>query len=250
MVTKPAEQTPLSALYHAHLAKLASVPDGVFNVIIIFGKTAGAAISHHMDIDKAAAKSNLKQVSLELGGKSPPVIFDDADINVAADLALLGILFNQLIILKLPLTPQLSFSTSRLSNSIPPSNSSSKFSEMSIIARRGIHFFHKLNAENVPVALIEKGQSGVIDASLTLIGERAKLKGELVRALGGAVASTSLLGVPLGHNSSFLQGPAFGPPRIREAIWCGSTNSTTEEGKELNDPRVLTDVGDVPVQEI
>ncbi|KAM1284800.1 hypothetical protein ACFX2J_027453 [Malus domestica] len=74
--------------------------------------------------------------------------------------------------------------------------------------------------------------------------------GELVRALGGAVASTSLLGVPLGHNSSFLQGPAFGPPRIREAIWCGSTNSTTEEGKELNDPRVLTDVGDVPVQEI
>ncbi|KAM1284801.1 hypothetical protein ACFX2J_027454 [Malus domestica] len=95
MVTKPAEQTPLSILYRAHLAKLASVPDGVFNVIIIFGKTAGAAISHHMDIDKAAAKNNLKQVSLELGGKSPPVIFDDADINVAADLALLGILFNQ-----------------------------------------------------------------------------------------------------------------------------------------------------------
>lgn len=55
-------------------------------------------------------------------------------------------------------------------------------------------------------------------------------KGELVRALGGAVASSSLLGVPLGHNSSFLQGPAFAPPRIREAIWCGSTNSTTEEG--------------------
>ncbi|CAN6566399.1 unnamed protein product [Malus baccata var. baccata] len=125
-----------------------------------------------------------------------------------------------------------------------------QFAEMSIIGRRGIHFLHKLNAENVPVALIEKGQSRVIDASLTLIRERAKLKGELVRALGGAVASTSLLGVPLGHNSSFLQGPAFAPPRIREAIWCGSTNSTTEEGKELNDPRVLTDVGDVPVQEI
>lgn len=51
-----------------------------------------------------------------------------------------------------------------------------------------------------------------------------------MRALGGAVASASLLGVPLGHNSSFLQGPAFAPPRIREAIWCGSTNPTTEEG--------------------
>ncbi|KAF5466991.1 hypothetical protein F2P56_016868 [Juglans regia] len=121
---------------------------------------------------------------------------------------------------------------------------------MSTIGRRGIHYLHKLNSANVSAALLEKGQNRVIDASLTLIRERAKLKGELVRALGGAVASASLLGVPLGHNSSFLQGPAFAPPRIREAIWCDSTNSTTEEGKELNDPRVLTDVGDVPVQEI
>ncbi|TQD96437.1 hypothetical protein C1H46_017932 [Malus baccata] len=95
MVTKPAEQTPLFALYCAHLAKLVGVPDGVFNVITGFGKTAGAATNHHMDIDKAAAKSNMKQVSLELGGKSPLVIFDDGDINMAADLALLGIIFNQ-----------------------------------------------------------------------------------------------------------------------------------------------------------
>lgn len=118
------------------------------------------------------------------------------------------------------------------------------------LGRAGIHYLHKLNAANVPKELIEKGQNRVIEASLTLIRERAKLKGELIRAMGGAVASASLLGVPLGHNSSFLQGPAFAPPRIREAIWCGSTNSTTEEGKELNDPRVLTDVGDVPIQEI
>ncbi|XP_021827699.1 aldehyde dehydrogenase family 2 member C4 [Prunus avium] len=110
MVIKPAEQTPLSALYYAHLAKLAGVPDGVLNVITGFGQTAGAAISYHMDIDKvsftgstevgrlvmeAAAKSNLKQVSLELGGKSPLVIFDDADIDMAADLALLGVLYNK-----------------------------------------------------------------------------------------------------------------------------------------------------------
>ncbi|PIA50073.1 hypothetical protein AQUCO_01300658v1 [Aquilegia coerulea] len=104
--------------------------------------------------------------------------------------------------------------------------------------KRGIHYLHKLNAAastNVPASLIENGQKRVIDASLTLIRERAKLKGELVRALGGAVASTSLLGVPLGHNSSFLQGPAFAPPRIREAIWCGSTNSTTEVVQEIRD---------------
>ncbi|KAK9910811.1 hypothetical protein M0R45_034754 [Rubus argutus] len=121
---------------------------------------------------------------------------------------------------------------------------------MSILGRRGIHYLQKLNAPNVPADLIHKGQDRVIDASLTLIRERAKLKGELVRACGGAVATSSLLGIPLGHNSSFLQGPAFAPPMIREAIWCGSTNSTTEEGKELRDPRVLTDVGDLPVQEI
>ncbi|CAM8901839.1 unnamed protein product [Rhodiola kirilowii] len=124
------------------------------------------------------------------------------------------------------------------------------FAGMKNIWRRGIHHFPNLNAPNVPKELLEKGQQRVIDASLTLIRERAKLKGELVRALGGAAASSSLLGVPLGHNSSFLQGPAFAPPRIREAIWCGSTNATTEVGKELNDPRVLTDVGDIPVQEL
>ncbi|XP_052183123.1 aldehyde dehydrogenase 1-like [Diospyros lotus] len=110
MVVKPAEQTPLSALYCAHLAKLAGVPDGVLNVITGFGPTAGAAISSHMDIDKvsftgstevgrlimqAAATSNLKQLTLELGGKSPLIIFDDADVDKAADLALFGICFNK-----------------------------------------------------------------------------------------------------------------------------------------------------------
>ncbi|KAL2929303.1 Aldehyde dehydrogenase family 2 member C4, partial [Bienertia sinuspersici] len=106
MVVKPAEQTPLSALFYAHLSKLAGIPDGVLNVVNGYGETAGAAIASHMDIDKvsftgsaevgrlvmeAAAKSNLKPVSLELGGKSPLIIFDDADVDLAAQLALKGI---------------------------------------------------------------------------------------------------------------------------------------------------------------
>ncbi|XP_021741567.1 aldehyde dehydrogenase family 2 member C4-like [Chenopodium quinoa] len=110
MVVKPAEQTPLSALYYAHLSKLAGVPDGVLNVVNGFGETAGAAVASHMDIDKisftgsaevgrlimqAAATSNLKPVSLELGGKSPLIIFDDADVDVAAELALQGCMFNK-----------------------------------------------------------------------------------------------------------------------------------------------------------
>nr|AXB54949.1 coniferyl-aldehyde dehydrogenase 1 [Manihot esculenta] len=110
MIVKPAEQTPLSALYYAHLSKLAGIPDGVINVVTGFGPTAGAALSCHMDVDKvsftgstevghkvmkAAAESNLKQVSLELGGKSPLLIFDDADVDKAAELALLGVLYNK-----------------------------------------------------------------------------------------------------------------------------------------------------------
>ncbi|KAG1346269.1 aldehyde dehydrogenase family 2 member C4 [Cocos nucifera] len=110
MVVKPAEQSPLSALYHAHLAKEAGIPDGVLNVVTGFGPTAGAAISSHMDVDKvsftgspevgrlvmeAAAKSNLKSVSLELGGKSPLIIFDDADLDMAVDLANKAIFYNK-----------------------------------------------------------------------------------------------------------------------------------------------------------
>ncbi|XP_073150442.1 aldehyde dehydrogenase 1-like [Henckelia pumila] len=110
MVVKPAEQTPLSALFYAHLAKRAGIPNGVLNVVTGYGQTAGAAITSHMDIDmvsftgstevgrlvmQAAASSNLKPVSLELGGKSPFIVFDDVDIDKVADLALQGILFNK-----------------------------------------------------------------------------------------------------------------------------------------------------------
>ncbi|XP_062178838.1 aldehyde dehydrogenase family 2 member C4-like [Phragmites australis] len=110
MVVKPAEQTPLSALYLAHLAKKAGIPDGVINVVAGFGPTAGAAIASHMEVDmvsftgstevgrlimEASARSNLKPVSLELGGKSPLIIFDDADVDMAVELAVSANLFNK-----------------------------------------------------------------------------------------------------------------------------------------------------------
>ncbi|KAE8357041.1 aldehyde dehydrogenase domain-containing protein [Aspergillus coremiiformis] len=109
VVIKTAEQTPLSGLYAAKLIKEAGFPPGVVNVISGFGSIAGAAISSHMDIDKvaftgstlvgrmvlqAAAKSNLKKVTLELGGKSPNIVFDDADIDNAISWANFGIFFN------------------------------------------------------------------------------------------------------------------------------------------------------------
>jgi len=109
VVIKTAEQTPLSALVAARLVKEAGFPPGVINVISGFGKVAGAAISAHMDIDKvaftgstivgrqimkAAASSNLKKVTLELGGKSPNIVFDDADIDNAISWVNFGIFFN------------------------------------------------------------------------------------------------------------------------------------------------------------
>ncbi|RCV42953.1 LOW QUALITY PROTEIN: hypothetical protein SETIT_9G256900v2 [Setaria italica] len=110
VVVKPAEQTPLSALYYAHLAKLAGIPDGVINAVPGFGPTAGAAITSHMNVDsvsftgsgevgrlvmESAARSNLKTVSLELGGKSPLIIFDDADVDMAVNLSRLAIFYNK-----------------------------------------------------------------------------------------------------------------------------------------------------------
>src|SRR5947209_9903303 len=110
IVLKPAEQTPLTALRVGELAQEAGFPDGVINIVPGYGPTAGAAISGHMDIDKvaftgeyttgqlvseAAAKSNLKRVSRELGGKSPNVVFADADLDAAVEGAYFGLFFNQ-----------------------------------------------------------------------------------------------------------------------------------------------------------
>lgn len=109
VIMKPAEQTPLSALVLAELAAKAGFPPGVINIVNGLGAVAGKAISSHMDIDKiaftgstvtgrtimeAAAKSNLKKVTLELGGKSPVVVFDNADIDQAVNWVSQGILFN------------------------------------------------------------------------------------------------------------------------------------------------------------
>ncbi|HEY3741860.1 MAG TPA: aldehyde dehydrogenase family protein [Bryobacteraceae bacterium] len=109
VVMKPAEQTPLSALRIGELILEAGFPDGVVNILPGYGPTAGAAIANHMDVDKvaftgstevghlimeAAAKSNLKRVTLELGGKSPNIVFADVDIDEAVEGAHFGLFFN------------------------------------------------------------------------------------------------------------------------------------------------------------
>jgi aldehyde dehydrogenase (NAD+) len=109
VILKSAEQTPLTALYLAELIQEAGFPEGVVNIISGYGPTAGAAIVQHPRIRKVAftgstevgklimqqAAGNVKRVSLELGGKSPNIIFPDADFSKAIPGALMGIFFNQ-----------------------------------------------------------------------------------------------------------------------------------------------------------
>jgi phenylacetaldehyde dehydrogenase len=108
VVLKPAEQTPLSALLLAELIAEAGFPNGVVNVVPGYGETAGAALAAHPDVDKVAftgstevgklilqaAAGNLKKVSLELGGKSPNIVFDDADMKASIPGAANAIFFN------------------------------------------------------------------------------------------------------------------------------------------------------------
>ncbi|KAI5893783.1 aldehyde dehydrogenase [Schizophyllum commune H4-8] len=109
IVMKPSEVTPLTALKLSELIVEAGFPAGVVNTVPAYGPVGGAAIASHPDIDKvaftgstatgrkimeAAAKSNLKKVTLELGGKSPHLVFESADLQQAANWAALGICYN------------------------------------------------------------------------------------------------------------------------------------------------------------
>ncbi|XDB62066.1 hypothetical protein AB1E18_015419 [Capra hircus] len=110
VVLKPAEQTPLTALYLGSLIKEVGFPPGVVNIVPGFGPTVGAAISSHPQINKiaftgstevgklvkeAASHSNLKRVTLELGGKNPCIVCADADLSLAVECAHQGVFFNQ-----------------------------------------------------------------------------------------------------------------------------------------------------------
>ncbi|MBS0419752.1 MAG: aldehyde dehydrogenase family protein [Proteobacteria bacterium] len=109
VVLKPAEETPLSALRLGELALEAGFPPGVINIVTGMGPTAGAALAEHPDVDKItftgstevgrlivrAAAGNMKKVTVELGGKSPVIVLDDADLSAAIPGAASAIFFNQ-----------------------------------------------------------------------------------------------------------------------------------------------------------
>ena len=108
MVLKPAEEAPLTSLRLAELCMEAGIPPGVVNVVPGYGETAGAALASHPDVDKVAftgshvtgqsivraSAGNLKRVSLELGGKSPDIVFADADLDAAVPGAAMAVFAN------------------------------------------------------------------------------------------------------------------------------------------------------------
>jgi betaine-aldehyde dehydrogenase len=109
IVLKPSEYTPLTALELAAITKDAGLPNGVFNVITGYGPDAGQPLAEHPGIDKIAftgsiptgsrlmgiAAKGIKRCTLELGGKSPIIVFDDADLEMAVDWVMFGIFINQ-----------------------------------------------------------------------------------------------------------------------------------------------------------
>jgi len=110
VVLKSSEKTPLTALHFAKLTKEAGFPAGVVNILSGYGPTAGTALAMHPQVEKIAftgstavghkiqqmaSETNLKKVSLELGGKSPLIVLDDADIDVAVNMAHVGLFLNQ-----------------------------------------------------------------------------------------------------------------------------------------------------------
>src|SRR5262249_52882767 len=110
VVLKPSELTPLNAMRLAEICAEAGLPEGVLNVVTGYGETAGEALALHEDVDKIsftgsiatarklianASVSNLKRLSLELGGKSTLIVFPDADIDAAVKAALWGVVGNK-----------------------------------------------------------------------------------------------------------------------------------------------------------
>jgi aldehyde dehydrogenase (NAD+) len=145
MVLKPAEEAALSPLRLGELMAELDMPDGVVNIVTGFGETAGAALSGHPDVDKVAftgssftgqeivraAAGNLKRVSLELGGKSPDVIFADADLEAAVQGAGMGVFVNSgqvccagtRVFVERPIYDDFVAGVSQLANALPLGNS-------------------------------------------------------------------------------------------------------------------------------
>jgi gamma-glutamyl-gamma-aminobutyraldehyde dehydrogenase len=218
IVLKPAEQSPSTALKLGALALEAGVPAGVLNVAPGFGETAGQALARHMDVDLIAftgsgevgrklmiyaGESNLKRVALELGGKSPQIVFADAEnLDAAADAAAWGIFFNQ---------GEICNAASRL---LVEEKIKDAFVERVVARAKGYMPGDPLDPDSVAGAIVSEGQmKRVLGYCETAASEGAKLAagGKRVRSESGGyyVEPTVFDGVESGH--TLAREEVFGP---------------------------------------
>lgn len=214
VVLKPSERSPFTALILADLAREAGLPDGVLNVVTGLGQEAGKALALHNDVDCLAftgstrtgrtlmgyaGESNLKQVWLELGGKSPNLIFADADLEKAADLAAMAIFFN---------AGQVCSANSRL---LVEKSIADEFTDRLIKIAQTYQPGDPLNPASRMGALVDKAHLN------SVLNHVEKAKASAVLACGGmAVDSPGAFMQPtifknLKSNSDLLHEEVFGP---------------------------------------
>lgn len=218
IVLKPAEQSPLTALKLGELALEAGFPDGVLNVVPGFGETAGQALARHMDVDLVAftgsgevgrklmvyaGESNLKRVALELGGKSPQIVFADAEnLDAAAEAAAWGIFFNQ---------GEICNAASRL---LVEESIKDAFLEKVVAKSAAYMPGDPLDPASVAGALVTEGQMrrvlGYVDKAQKE-GARLALGGKRVRAESGGFYVEPTVFDNVANTSTLAREEVFGP---------------------------------------
>jgi acyl-CoA reductase-like NAD-dependent aldehyde dehydrogenase len=218
IVLKPAEQSPLTALKLGELALEAGIPDGVLNVVPGFGEAAGQALARHMDVDLIAftgsgevgrklmiyaGESNLKRVALELGGKSPQIVFADAEnLDAAAEAAAWGIFFNQ---------GEICNAASRL---LVEESIKDAFLEKVIAKSAAYMPGDPLDPASVAGALVTEGQMrrvlGYVDKAQKE-GARLALGGKRVRAESGGFYVEPTVFDNVANTSTLAREEVFGP---------------------------------------
>jgi acyl-CoA reductase-like NAD-dependent aldehyde dehydrogenase len=214
VILKPAEQTPMSTVRLGELLQEADLPPGVINIVTGYGETAGAAIAAHADIDKVgftgstevgkkiltASTGNLKRVTLELGGKSPNIVFADADLDAAAATTAQGVWF---------LSGQICVAASR------------------ILVHRSIHddFAERLAAQVRQIAV------GDPDAATTMMGPLVSR--EQFDRVTGYFATGAADGARLVTGGKALDRPGY---YVEPTIFAGATNAMRIAREEIFGP--------------
>ncbi len=209
MVLKPSELTPLTALELADICHSAGLPKGVLNVVTGLGPDAGQPLSEHCDIDKiaftgsvptgskvmAAAANNIKNISLELGGKSPFVIFADADIEKAVEWVMFGIFWNQ---------GEVCSATSR------------------VLVERALYepFLARIAEEAKKITIGNGLDEGVLLGPLVSKGQQEKVLAAIKRGLDDGARILTGGGVPAQHqNGCFVEPTIFTDMNEDSWIW-------------------------------